>query len=72
MKQLNKRIAHLEMPDRFKGLPISDQGFPIPYFVPWVDGSQTFAGFDPRSFRSACGSSAAGCAASRSASSWCS
>ena len=47
MKQLNRRIAHLEMPDRFKGLPISDEGFPIPYFVGWLDGKPDFRLADP-------------------------
>src|ERR1700722_8284381 len=47
MKQLNKRIAHLEMPDRFKGLQISDEGYPIPYFVGWVDGKPDFRLADP-------------------------
>jgi hypothetical protein len=29
MNQLNKRILHLEIPDRMKRLPISDEGYPI-------------------------------------------
>ena len=33
----NKRIAHLEMPDRMRRLPISDEGYQIPYFVPFVN-----------------------------------
>jgi hypothetical protein len=47
MKQLNKRIARLEMPDRFKRLPISDEGYPVPYFVGWVDGRPDFRLADP-------------------------
>ena len=47
MKPLNKRIATLEMPDRFKRLPISDEGYPIPYFVGWVDGKPDFRLADP-------------------------
>jgi hypothetical protein len=70
MKQLNKRIAHLEMPDRFKGLQISDEGYPIPYFVGWVDGKPDFRLADPESWRSAIGTAAAGYAANRSANSW--
>jgi hypothetical protein len=29
-----------------KRLPINDQGFPVPYFVPYVDGKPEFRGFD--------------------------
>ena len=47
MKQLNKRIAYLEMPDRFKHLRISDEGYPVPYFVGWVDGKPDFRLADP-------------------------
>jgi hypothetical protein len=46
MKQLNARIRYLEMPDRLKHLPLNDQGFPIPFFVPYVDGKPEFRGFD--------------------------
>ncbi|WP_249733956.1 hypothetical protein [Bradyrhizobium sp. sGM-13] len=45
-QQLNKRIRHLEMPKRLSHLPISSEGFPVPYFVPWVDGKPEFRGFD--------------------------
>jgi hypothetical protein len=47
MKQLNERIRYLEMPDRMKHLPLNDQGFPIPFFVPYYDGKPEFRGFDP-------------------------
>jgi hypothetical protein len=46
MRELNQRIRHLEVPDRMKRLPINDQGFPVPYFVPYVDGKPEFRGFD--------------------------
>jgi hypothetical protein len=46
MKQLNARIRYLEMPDRLKHLPLNDQGFSIPFFVPYVDGKPEFRGFD--------------------------
>jgi hypothetical protein len=46
MRELNQRIRHLELPDRMKRLPINDQGFPVPYFVPYVDGQPEFRGFD--------------------------
>ena len=34
MRELNQRIRYLEMPDRMKHLPLNDQGFPVPFFVP--------------------------------------
>jgi hypothetical protein len=51
MRELNQRIRHLEVPDRMKRLPINDQGFPVPYFVPYVDGKPEFRGFDPDKMR---------------------
>jgi hypothetical protein len=45
-RDLNQRIRHLEVPDRMKRLPINDQGFPVPYFVPYVGGKPEFRGFD--------------------------
>ena len=47
MRELNQRIRYLEMPSRFRHLPISDEGYPIPYFVPYYDGKPEFRGFDP-------------------------
>lgn len=35
MTELNQSIAHIEMPARIARLPISTQGFPIPWFVPF-------------------------------------
>ena len=46
MRQLNQRIRHLELPDRMKRLPVNDQGFPVPYFVPYIDRKPEFRGFD--------------------------
>ena len=45
-RQLNQRIADLEMPERMRRLPISDEGYPIPYFVPFIDGKPEFRGMD--------------------------
>jgi len=47
MRELNERIRKLVMPDRFRHLPINDQGYPIPFFVPYFDGKPEFRGFDP-------------------------
>lgn len=46
MPELNQRIRHLELPDRMQRLPIDERGFPVPYFVPWIDGKPEFRGFD--------------------------
>lgn len=46
MQELNKRIQHLEMPDRMRRLKVSDEGYPVPYFVPIVDGKPEFRGMD--------------------------
>ena len=51
MKQLNSRIRSLEMPERMRHLPISDEGYPIPFFVPYFDGKPEFRGFDPDKMR---------------------
>lgn len=48
--QLNKRIRDIPIPDRMKGLPLSSEGYPIPYFVPWVDGLPEFRGMDGAKF----------------------
>jgi hypothetical protein len=34
MTELNESIRHIRMPSRIAKLPISDTGFPIPWFVP--------------------------------------
>lgn len=44
--ELNKSIRMLELPDRLKSLKISDEGYPIPWFVPYVNGKPDFRGFD--------------------------
>ena len=43
---LNKRIQHLELPDRMSRLPVSDEGYPIPWFVAEVDGKRDFRVMD--------------------------
>lgn len=45
-QQLNQKIAHLELPERMRRLPISDEGYPVPWFVPFVDGKPEFRGMD--------------------------
>ena len=53
MTELNKRIADLEIPPRMRGLKISDEGYPVPWFVPWIDGKPEFRGMDGEKFRMA-------------------
>ena len=44
--KLNQRIMHLELPDRMRRLKISDEGFPGPWFVGYVDGKPDFRTMD--------------------------
>lgn len=46
MKTLNQRIADLVLPERMSSLRISDEGYPVPWFVPWIDGKPEFRGMD--------------------------
>jgi hypothetical protein len=42
MPELNASIRHIPMPDRFRKLPVSDRGFPTPYFVGEFEGKTDF------------------------------
>jgi hypothetical protein len=42
MTELNQAIINIPIPDRMKELPISDRGFPVPFFVAWIDGKPDF------------------------------
>ena len=44
--RLNQRIMHLELPERMRRLKISDEGFPVPWFVGYVDGKPDFRTMD--------------------------
>ncbi len=35
------------LPKRMVGLPIDDRGYPVPWFVAWVDGKPEFRAMDP-------------------------
>jgi hypothetical protein len=39
---LNQSIAHITMPLRMARLPISPKGFPVPWFVAWIDDEPDF------------------------------
>lgn len=45
---LNERIKDIPIPRRMTHLPIDDRGFPIPKFVPYVDGQPEFRAMDGR------------------------
>jgi hypothetical protein len=49
--QLNRRIADLELPERMRGLKVSDEGFPVPWFVGYVDGKPDFRTMDGEKMR---------------------
>jgi len=36
------------LPARMKSLPVSDRGYPVPWFVAWVDGKPEFRAMDGR------------------------
>jgi hypothetical protein len=46
MNDLNERIKNIPLPDRMKRLPIDERGYPVPKFVPWIDGKPEFRGMD--------------------------
>lgn len=43
---LNQRIIGLEIPERMNTLPLSDEGYPVPWFVPYVNGKPDFRCMD--------------------------
>jgi hypothetical protein len=48
MNELRKTLPPL--PDHMKGLPIDDRGYPVPFFVTWVDGKPDFRLLDKEKF----------------------
>ena len=36
------------LPDRMKTLPVDERGYPVPWFVDWVDGKPEFRAMDPK------------------------
>jgi hypothetical protein len=41
------------MPDRIKRLPVDARGYPVPWFVDWLDGVPEFRAFDPAKWKRA-------------------
>jgi hypothetical protein len=40
-------------PSRMTGLPIDERGYPVPWFVAWLDGKPEFRALDPQKFQAA-------------------
>lgn len=40
----NPAIRRLDIPPRIRLLPVDERGFPVPKFVPWLDGKPDFRG----------------------------
>lgn len=38
------------LPARMQSLPVDDRGYPVPWFVAWVDGKPEFRAMDPEKF----------------------
>src|SRR5258708_39459955 len=47
MQKLNQSLWSLAIPQRMARLPISPTGFPVPWFVAWVDGVPDFRVIGP-------------------------
>ena len=43
----NSSILSIPMPDRIKRLPVSPKGFPVPWFVAWINGEPNFRVIGP-------------------------
>ena len=53
MTQLNAAIAAIPLPARMRHLPVSDKGFPVPWFVEWIGGKPDFRVMDAGKLRRA-------------------
>jgi hypothetical protein len=47
MKTLNTAILGIPIPKRMQKLPISPKGYPVPWFVAWIDGVPDFRVIGP-------------------------
>src|SRR5262245_24259263 len=53
MSHLNNRIAAIALPPRMQRLPISAEGYPIPWFVATIDGKPDFRCYTTEKIRGA-------------------
>jgi hypothetical protein len=44
---LNAAIKDIPMPERLARRPVSERGFPVPWFVSWIGGKWDFVNLDP-------------------------
>jgi hypothetical protein len=44
--RLNHQIANIPIPPKMQGLPLGPNGFPVPWFTPWVHGVPEFRAMD--------------------------
>jgi hypothetical protein len=45
---LNASIANIPLPKRMAHRPVSERGFPVPWFVSYINGKWDFVNLDPR------------------------
>ncbi|TCK36682.1 hypothetical protein B0G84_5695 [Paraburkholderia sp. BL8N3] len=50
---LRDSLKALYIPERIKQLPVNDKGYPVPYFVAWIDGKPDFRVVEPNRIRDA-------------------
>jgi len=48
--EIRPNVARV-IPDRLRGLPLDERGYPVPYFVAWIDGKPDHRIVDPAKFR---------------------
>jgi hypothetical protein len=48
MTELNASIRDIPLPARMARRPISEKGFPVPWFASFIDGAWDFVNLDPR------------------------
>lgn len=51
--QLHPTIATIDMPERMKALRLNNAGYPVPWFVAWIDGKPDFRVIRPDGIRQA-------------------
>lgn len=51
MTDYNETIKQIPMPRRIAMLKVSKRGYPIPWFVPWIDGEPVTQAADPNKVR---------------------
>jgi hypothetical protein len=50
---MTAKFQHAEMPPRIRALPLDPRGYPVPWFVCWIDGKPDFRVIDSAKFRAA-------------------